>query len=163
LVFRDAKVVVVGLGKSGLASVALLTAKGAEVVACDAKSLDQLPGAAATLARLNVPFERQSWETIQNADRIVISPGVPADLDLLERARRKGISVVGEVELAGYFLQGESIGITGSNCKWGATSARLSLPWWKGRDWGSGTCSSSQAFSWRPSSDSASASEWRSM
>ena len=114
---REAKVVVVGLGKSGLASVALLAAKGASVVACDSKALDQLTGAAAALARWNVPFQPQSWETIENADWIVISPGVPADLDLLERARRKGIPVVGEVELAGNFLQGESIGITGSNGK----------------------------------------------
>ncbi len=98
--FKEAKVAVVGLGKSGLASVALLAAKGAAVTACDARALDQLTGAAAALARLNVPFQPQSWETIENADWIVISPGVPADLDLLERARRRGIPVMGEVELA---------------------------------------------------------------
>jgi UDP-N-acetylmuramoylalanine--D-glutamate ligase len=48
---------------------------------------------------------------------VVISPGVPADLEILERARRRGIRVIGEVELAGMFLQGETIGITGSNGK----------------------------------------------
>jgi UDP-N-acetylmuramoylalanine--D-glutamate ligase len=114
---KGAKVAVIGLAKSGLACVELLASKGASAIACDTKALDLLPGAASALERLNVPFRLQSWEAIQEADWIVISPGVPADLDLLERARRHGILVAGEVELAGCFLQGETIGITGSNGK----------------------------------------------
>jgi UDP-N-acetylmuramoylalanine--D-glutamate ligase len=48
---------------------------------------------------------------------IVISPGVPANLAELEAARRGGVRVIGEVELAAEFLLGPSIGITGANGK----------------------------------------------
>jgi UDP-N-acetylmuramoylalanine--D-glutamate ligase len=115
--FNGAKAIVIGLAKSGLASIELLASKGAVVTACDAKPLDQLPGAAETLSRLGVPFQLQSWESMEHADWVVISPGVPEDLDVLERARRKGIRVIGEVELASYYLEGDTIGITGSNGK----------------------------------------------
>jgi len=50
-------------------------------------------------------------------DAIVISPGVPADLEELEAARRRGVPVLGEVELASEFLAGPIIGITGANGK----------------------------------------------
>ncbi len=115
--FQGVKAVVVGLAKSGLASVELLAAQGAVVSACDTKPLESLPGAPAELARLGVPFRSQGWDALQGAEWIVISPGVPAGLEILERARGQGIRVIGEVELAGFFLRGEIIGITGSNGK----------------------------------------------
>jgi UDP-N-acetylmuramoylalanine--D-glutamate ligase len=114
---KGVNVVVLGLAQSGLAAVELLAAKGAEVSACDAQPLDRLPAAATALARLHVPFRLQSREALGDAAWIVVSPGVPADLDLLEEARRRGARVIGEVELAGYYLQGDTIGITGSNGK----------------------------------------------
>jgi UDP-N-acetylmuramoylalanine--D-glutamate ligase len=52
-----------------------------------------------------------------SADIIVLSPGVPADLEELQAARRRGVPVIGEVELAADFLEGETIGITGANGK----------------------------------------------
>jgi UDP-N-acetylmuramoylalanine--D-glutamate ligase len=55
-------------------------------------------------------------------DLIVLSPDVPADLPPLEEARRRGVRVIGEVELAAPFLKGETIGITGSNGKTTTTS-----------------------------------------
>jgi UDP-N-acetylmuramoylalanine--D-glutamate ligase len=69
------------------------------------------------LTKLGIEFQVQSPEVFQGADGIVISPGVPADLPELEQARARGVPVIGEVELAGYFLQGPTIGITGSNGK----------------------------------------------
>ena len=111
------KVVVVGMARSGLAAVKLLTAKGAVVRAVDSKSPEQLPEAAETLKKLGVPFQTQSFEALQDAKWIVLSPGVPADLDLFDQARRSGAKIVGEVELAGLFLKGKIIGITGSNGK----------------------------------------------
>ena len=47
----------------------------------------------------------------------VLSPGVPADLEPIQAARKRGVTVMGEVELASYFLKGPVIGITGSNGK----------------------------------------------
>ena len=112
-----AKVLVAGLGRSGLAALELLRKKGAEVCATDVKPLEQLPEAASKLASWETPFAPQGPGVTGNKDLIVISPGVPADLEILEEARRRGVPVIGEVELAGYYLQGRTIGITGSNGK----------------------------------------------
>ncbi|HLW77709.1 MAG TPA: UDP-N-acetylmuramoyl-L-alanine--D-glutamate ligase, partial [Bryobacteraceae bacterium] len=51
------------------------------------------------------------------AELIVLSPGVPADAPAIERARQRGVRIIGDLELASWFLQGEIIGITGSNGK----------------------------------------------
>jgi UDP-N-acetylmuramoylalanine--D-glutamate ligase len=111
------KVLVVGLERSGLASLELLRARGAELKATDARPLAELPKAAEVLKRLHIPFEPQTPEAFEGCDRIVLSPGVPADLPPVEAARRRGVEVIGEVELAGMYLQGKIIGITGSNGK----------------------------------------------
>jgi UDP-N-acetylmuramoylalanine--D-glutamate ligase len=95
--------------KSGLASIQVLLRHGALVRATDLK-----PQSAATLG---VRFELQSDSVFEDCDLIVISPGVPADLPPLEAARRRGVRVIGEVELAAPFLKGRTIGITGSNGK----------------------------------------------
>ncbi len=111
---KGAKALVIGMAKSGMASVELLRKHGAEVRATDLKPA---PGVIQALEKLGVPFETQSGEVFQGAHLIVLSPGVPVDLDGLEAARRRGATVIGEVELASYFLEGPVIGITGSNGK----------------------------------------------
>jgi UDP-N-acetylmuramoylalanine--D-glutamate ligase len=111
------RALVVGMARSGLAVVELLADKGALVRATDVKPLQELPDAAAVLGRLGVEFRMQTPDVFKSADLIVISPGVPADLEPLEFARQRRIPVLGEVELAGHFLQGRTIGITGSNGK----------------------------------------------
>ncbi len=111
------RVAVAGLGRSGLAAVELLVRRGARVTAADVKPLEELPEAAAKLEALGVAFERQSAEVFARADLVVLSPGVPVDIPELEEARRRGVRIIGEVELAGWFLRGPVIGITGSNGK----------------------------------------------
>jgi len=117
-----AKVLVVGLKKSGMASAELLLGHGAGVSLTDLKALDELPGGQEFVSRLGIPFRRQSSETFEGYDLIVLSPDVPADLPQLREARRRGTPVIGEVELAAPFLQGRTIGITGSNGKTTTTS-----------------------------------------
>jgi UDP-N-acetylmuramoylalanine--D-glutamate ligase len=102
------------MAKSGMASAELLLKHGAVVRATDVK-ID--PEVEKRLDELHVPFQLQSPDVFENADLIVLSPGVPADLEPLEGARRRGATVIGEVELASYFLQGPIMGITGSNGK----------------------------------------------
>ncbi len=114
---EGAKVVVVGMARSGVAAVELLHANRARVSATDQKPLTQLGEAATRLRELGVPFAQQSPEVILSGDILVISPGVPADLGPLNEARRRGILVIGEVELASRYLQGKVIGITGTNGK----------------------------------------------
>jgi UDP-N-acetylmuramoylalanine--D-glutamate ligase len=111
------KVLVVGLEKSGMASVEFLVGRGDDVTATDARAIAEMPMAAATLDRLGVPFVPQSEAPFTNVDLIVASPGVPYDIQPLIAARAADISVIGEVELAAPYLKGNTIGITGSNGK----------------------------------------------
>ncbi len=104
---EGAKVVVVGMARSGVAAAELLRSQGALV-----RAVDRNPASVAGLAVLP-----QTSESLANADLIVLSPGVPADLDIVEEQRRKGVQVIGDLELASWFLRGEIIGITGSNGK----------------------------------------------
>ena len=116
------KTLVVGMKKSGMASAELLARQGATVRATDLKSLEELGEAREVLGRLDIPFARQTAEVFEGCDLIVLSPDVPADLPGLVEARRRGVRVIGEVELAAPFLKGETIGITGSNGKTTTTS-----------------------------------------
>jgi len=101
------RVLVVGMEKSGLASVAFLQERGAEVTATDMRP-HVVDGA---------PFVLQHQAPFLESDLIVTSPGVPNDLPELEEARARKIPVMGEVELAAPYLLGKTIGITGSNGK----------------------------------------------
>jgi len=107
---EGAKVVVVGMARSGVAAVELLREKGASV-----RAADQNPAMAGVVAGVQV--EPQAEAAFRDAELIVLSPGVPADLAIFEEARRRGVRVIGDLELAGWYLQGEIIGITGTNGK----------------------------------------------
>jgi len=112
---EGAKVAVVGMARSGVAAVELLRERGADVRAVDSNvdgSADKHPSAIAGLA-----VAPQVETSFKDVDLIVLSPGVPADLDVLAKARRAGVPVIGDLELASWFLKGEIIGITGSNGK----------------------------------------------
>jgi UDP-N-acetylmuramoylalanine--D-glutamate ligase len=113
----NTRALVVGLEKSGLASIRLLLSQGALVRATDVKPIDQMPAAAAELENLHVPFAPQAIALVDDYELIVTSPGVPADLPALIAARARGVRVIGEVELAAPFLKGRTIGITGTNGK----------------------------------------------
>jgi UDP-N-acetylmuramoylalanine--D-glutamate ligase len=102
------RVVVVGMEKSGTAAVKLLLGQGAKVRAVDEKPHE---------AVLGLRVEQQVEESFEEAELVVISPGVPADLDLLQHVRVRGVPVIGELELAAPFLEGQNIGITGTNGK----------------------------------------------
>lgn len=104
---RDKNVLILGMADSGAAAVEFLLRLGARVTACDRKPLDQL-------GPLPVPFVPQGPEAIAGRDLIVVSPGVPWNVPELEAARAQGIEVVGDVEMASWFLRGPVLGITGS-------------------------------------------------
>jgi UDP-N-acetylmuramoylalanine--D-glutamate ligase len=113
------KVLVVGIARSGLAVARLLASRGALVVANDIKPESEIREAADDLRKLGVTLALGDHpeSLFLNADLIVLSPGVPANLEPLEAARRAGIEIISEPELAGRFLRGRMIGVTGSNGK----------------------------------------------
>lgn len=106
------RVVVVGMARSGVAAAELLVEKGARVTA-----VDQNPASNARLSELGIPVLPQAAASFEAAELVVLSPGVPADLDLAQKARASGARVIGDLELASWFLRGDIVGITGSNGK----------------------------------------------
>jgi UDP-N-acetylmuramoylalanine--D-glutamate ligase len=116
---NNKRVLVVGLGKSGLASALFLKAHGARVTVSDTKSGDELRNEIPTLLDHGITVETggHGERTFREQDLIVVSPGVPVDTPLLVQARTLGESVIGEIELAAQFLPGPIVAITGSNGK----------------------------------------------
>ncbi|MFZ0708163.1 MAG: UDP-N-acetylmuramoyl-L-alanine--D-glutamate ligase [Candidatus Korobacteraceae bacterium] len=113
------RVLVVGLGKSGVASALFLHKRGARVSVSDAKSPEQLRNEIPALldAGITVETGEHGERTFREQDLIVISPGVPFDMPQLARARERGVPIIGEVELASRFLKGNIVAVTGSNGK----------------------------------------------
>ncbi|MFZ0731397.1 MAG: UDP-N-acetylmuramoyl-L-alanine--D-glutamate ligase [Candidatus Sulfotelmatobacter sp.] len=113
------RVLVVGLGKSGVASALFLKKHGARVAVSDTKSGDELRNEIPVLLDHGIAVETggHGERTFRGQDLIVVSPGVPVDAPPLVQARSLGESVIGEVELAAQFLPGPIVAITGSNGK----------------------------------------------
>ena len=116
---KDKRVLVVGLGKSGVASALFLKAHGARVSVSDTKSGDELHNEIPVLLDHGITVETggHGERTFRGQDLIVVSPGVPVDAAPLVQARSLGESVIGEIELAAQFLPGPIVAITGSNGK----------------------------------------------
>jgi UDP-N-acetylmuramoylalanine--D-glutamate ligase len=115
---KNKRVLVVGLGKSGLAAARFLKERGARVTVSDARPatlIAELP------QLLEEGFVVESGShgllTFRRQDLIVVSPGVPATVPELVTVRAVGVHIIGELELGAQFLQGEVVAITGSNGK----------------------------------------------
>src|SRR6266702_227455 len=121
---RGKRVLVVGLAKTGVATSLFCAARGAEVTATDARGENEVGDAIVQLraAGVNLELGGHHEDTFLRQDLIVPSPGVPADAPLLRAARAKGVTIWSEIELAGRFMNGRLIGITGSNGKTTTTS-----------------------------------------
>jgi UDP-N-acetylmuramoylalanine--D-glutamate ligase len=116
---KGAEVTIVGAARSGVAAARLLQAAGARVTVADRKTRDEL---ASTLSALEgepvaVTVGPEYETALERPDLIVISPGVPYRLEALERARRRGVTVIGELELASRFLKAPILAVTGTNGK----------------------------------------------
>ena len=116
---KDKRVLVVGLGKSGVASALFLKQRGARVTVSDTKSPDQLREEIPMLLDHGIAVETggHGERTFREQDLIVVSPGVPVDAAPLLQARAAGEPVIGEIELAAQNLPGDIVAITGSNGK----------------------------------------------
>src|SRR5215831_3395888 len=113
------RVLVVGLGRSGLASALFLNSRGARVTVSDAKAEDELRDHIPVLLDQGIAVETggHGERTFGGQDLIVVSPGVPTDAPPLVQARSLGENVIGEIELAARFFPGRIVAITGSNGK----------------------------------------------
>ena len=114
------KTLVLGAGKSGVASAKFLAKRGAQAVALhDKKPIAEWTEEARSLKSEKIGLldgQIPSW-LLDQIDLIVISPGVPKTSVPARYVERKDGEVIGEVELAYRFLKGRVVGITGSNGK----------------------------------------------
>lgn len=109
-------VVVVGMARSGVAAAKLLQGKGVQVFVTDAGNPK---AAAAELEAAGIPYETEHHTRLMflEAEEIVVSPGVPLDIEPLAAARASRVPVISELELAFRYLKGKVVAITGSNGK----------------------------------------------
>ncbi len=116
---KGKKVLVVGLGKSGLAAALFLRRRGAQVTVSDVRSAEALAKDIPALLEEGIMVETggHGLLTFRRQDLIVVSPGVPLDTPELVQVRSFGLPIIGELELAARFLKGKSVAITGSNGK----------------------------------------------
>ncbi len=116
---KNKKVTVIGLGESGLAAVELLSRAGSIVRVTDFARSEQTKQAAAELILKGVAVELggHTNEFIDDADLIVVSPGVPPDIPVLEQARNSNIKIISEIELGFLYCKSKIIAVTGTNGK----------------------------------------------
>src|SRR5215510_323731 len=110
---RGKRVTVAGAARSGIAASELLASRGARVTLSD---LQREIDAVETLTKAGVQLELGGHraDTFTSADLVVTSPGVPPDQPVLVAARRQGVPIIGELELASRWLRGRIVAITGT-------------------------------------------------
>ena len=114
------KVLVIGTGISGIAATELLVKKGIDTVLFDGNKeldTDKLYEKSAILKDVPLILGDIDEEQLKTIDVVVLSPGVPTDLPMVNKMRELGIEIWGEIELAYYFAKGRIVAITGTNGK----------------------------------------------
>ena len=113
------RVLVLGMARSGIAAAELLLHHGAIPILADSKreeafgdSLDSLHNTACVFRLGEDPVR-----LLDEADILLISPGVPIDAPVVLAAKEKGVTVTGELEMAYALLAGEMVAISGTNGK----------------------------------------------
>jgi UDP-N-acetylmuramoylalanine--D-glutamate ligase len=113
------RVLVVGLARTGTATVRFLKGKGSVVSTTETRPKEEMTEAAQALEGMDL---RMEWgghrlETFLNQDLIVLSPGVDLKIGPVQEALRKGIRVISEIELAYHFISVPILAVTGTNGK----------------------------------------------
>ena len=116
---KNKRVLVVGLGKSGLSAAMFLRGQGSRVTVSDARSAMALAKEIPALLEAGIMVESggHGLLTFRRQDLIVVSPGVPMDTPEVKQVVAFGLPVIGELELASRYLKGQVVAITGSNGK----------------------------------------------
>lgn len=113
------KVAVFGFSaRTGLELIKYLSKFELEIIVSDSKTREELEDLIAQVDSENIKFDLGgSGAEILKSDLIILSPGVPYDLEILNKAREKGIETISEIEFAFRESEAEIIGITGTNGK----------------------------------------------
>jgi len=113
------KVLVVGLARTGIAAAKFLKTKHSIVSTTEMRPKAEMAGEIQELEGLDIQMEwgGHQTETFLKQDLIVVSPGVALNIIPIQRALKKGIRVISEVELAYHFIRIPIIAVTGTNGK----------------------------------------------
>jgi UDP-N-acetylmuramoylalanine--D-glutamate ligase len=117
---ENKEVVVLGMGKSGLSAARWLTVKGAKVTISEMRGESVFSSELMhELRDLGITLEMggHKEETLLKSELIVVSPGVPLDLDVLDGVRKRKIPIVGEMGLAAQWIDTPMVAVTGTNGK----------------------------------------------
>ncbi len=115
---RTKKISVIGAARSGIGVSRLLKQNGARVFVSDQGDASKLSKSIAELQKENIPYEAGNHtERVFNCSLMVLSPGVPSDTPVVLEAKKRGIDVVSELEVASWFCKAPIVAITGSNGK----------------------------------------------
>lgn len=114
------KCLVIGSGISGVGSVALLEHMGADVTLYDSDeklTADMIRGKLPEESRARCIAGKLPQEILETTETVVLSPGVPTDIPLVNALRDKGASIIGEIELGYREEKGRVAAVTGTNGK----------------------------------------------
>ncbi len=116
---EDTKVLVFGTGISGLGATTLLLEQGAQVILYDGNINCDIEKIYAGAGRndFQIILGELALEVKESLDLVILSPGVPTDLDIIKSLEKLGIPIWGEIELAYTFDKGKVIALTGTNGK----------------------------------------------
>lgn len=118
--FEKKNVLIVGAGKSGIAAANLLGQTNASITLYDSNGETDVSKIKELLENkdsINIVLGQMTDRLIENTDLLVLSPGVPTDLDFVIKIADRNVPVWGEIELAYAFAKGKVVGITGTNGK----------------------------------------------
>ena len=116
---KNKKILIAGLGVSGAACAGFLKKRDANVTVTDMASEKEIGSYASMMHKAGIKTELggHKTETFENADLIILSPGVPHTIPPVKMAKEKKIPVWGEIELAFRFIKEPIIAVTGTNGK----------------------------------------------
>lgn len=116
---KDKRILVVGLGKTGVSLTKLLVENGAQVTISDHKSKPELSGTVEHVEGLGVKLDLggHSPKTFLAQDLIILSPGVPSNLKIFDYANAHGIKITNETEFVCQFIKEPIVAVTGTNGK----------------------------------------------
>ncbi len=112
------KIGVVGMARSGVAAALLAYDYGGQPFVSDSNEAKILATQIERLDAVHIPYETGGHtDRLLGCDYLIVSPGVPLNIDILSRAKQQGIPIFSEVEFAFWTCRGKVVAITGSNGK----------------------------------------------
>jgi UDP-N-acetylmuramoylalanine--D-glutamate ligase len=115
--WTGARVVVMGLARSGVAACLFLRRRGARVTGTDIRTADQLGPAVEQLTRAGIPLSLGAYPNLSDLDALVLSPGVDPTQEVILKAGAGGVLILPELELGAGAIRGRLVCITGTKGK----------------------------------------------